>query len=113
MAQPIKKLLLVIPIRDQDDLAPVVESEGWHTVKDLFRKTSTSYNTHWNGKFVLDQDEVPWKASDSEIQELSGTSGEVVVIVDAKYQISDKINLFADRDGSVYALESDLAHLLD
>ena len=62
--QPAKKLLLLIHVDVQDDLLPVVESEGWHTIKDLFRKTETSYNQHWNGKSVLDQDEIPFLQSE-------------------------------------------------
>ena len=112
MKQPIRKLLLVIPIRGQEDLMPVVESEGWHTTKDLFRKTGTSYNTHWNGNYVLDQDEIPWKATREEIETLEKSKGRVVVLYEAKYGITDQINLYTDKDGSVYALEENLKHLL-
>jgi hypothetical protein len=112
MKQPVQKLLLVIPIREQEDLLPVVESEGWHTTKDLFRKTGTSYNTHWNGNYVLDQDEIPWKATREEIQALEKSKGRVVVLQEAKYGITDKINLYTDKDGSVYALEDNLQDLL-
>jgi hypothetical protein len=111
MKESVKKLLLVIPIRIQEDLLPVVESEGWHTIKDLFKKTDTSYNTHWNGNFVLDQDEIPWKATKEEIDSLSQTDGRVVVIDDGKYSISEKVTLFADTDGSLYVLEEDVAAL--
>lgn len=112
MKLPTQKLLLVIPIRGQEDLMPVVESEGWHTAKDLFRKTGTSYNTHWNGNYVLDQDEIPWKATREEIQTLEKSKGRVVVLYEMKYNITDKINLYTDKDGSVYALEDNLIHLL-
>jgi len=108
MAETQKKLLLVIPIEAQDDLIPVVESEGWHTVKDLFKKTSTSFNLDWNGKYVLDQDEIPWKVSDSDLGSLKRTSGHVVVLSGAKYNVTEKVALFADTDGSVYVLEKDL-----
>ncbi len=91
MKEPVKKLLLVIPIRTQEDLLPVVESEGWHTVKDLYRKTSTSYNTHWNGNYVLDQDEIPWKATREELDSLQKLKGRVVVLSGTKYNISEKI----------------------
>lgn len=112
MKQEFKKLLLLIPIRVQDDLLPVVESEGWQTVKDLFRKTNTSYNTHWNGHYVLDQDEIPWKASEEEVGCLEKSRGRVVVVSEGKYQISEEITFFTDRDGSVYALEEDVQPLL-
>jgi len=108
MKEPVKKLLLVIPIRTQEDLLPVVESEGWHTVKDLFRKTSTSYNTHWNGNYVLDQDEIPWKATREELDALQKLKGRVVVLSGIKYNISEKIGLYSDTDGSVYVQEEDL-----
>jgi hypothetical protein len=113
MKQEFKKLLLLIPIRVQDDLLPVVESEGWHTVKDLFRKTNTSYNTHWNGNYVLDQDEIPWKASQEEIASLVKSQGRVIVLSDGKYHISDEIAFYTDRDGSVYVLEDDVQGLLE
>ena len=104
----IKKLLLVIPVRSQEDLLPVVESEEWHTVRDLFRKTDTSYNSDWNGNYVLDQDEIPWKATEDELNALLKSKGRVVVIVDGKYNISEKVDLYTDSDGSVYASEEDL-----
>lgn len=108
MKEPVKKLLLVIPVRTQEDLLPVVESEGWHTVKDLFRKTSTSYNTHWNGNYVLDQDEIPWKATREELDALQKLKGKVVVLSGTKYNISEKITLYSDTDGSVYVEEENL-----
>jgi hypothetical protein len=111
-AQSVKKLLLLIYIEAQDDLLPVVESEGWHTTKDLFRKTGTSYNQHWNGQYVLDQDEIPWKASDDELEKLTAFKGRVVVVSDGKYLISEEITLYQDTDGSAYALESDIEPLL-
>jgi len=111
-AQSVKKLLLLIYVEAQDDLLAVVESEGWNTTKDLFRKTGTSYNQHWNGKYVLDQDEIPWKASDAELEELTQFKGRVVVLSDGKYLISDEITLYQDTDGSAYALESDIEPLL-
>ena len=108
MKQPIKKLLLVVPIRTSDDLMPIVVSEGWHTTRDLFKKTDTTYNTHWNGNYVLDQDEIPWKASSEEVNSLKRMSGRVIVIVESKYNISDSITLYADTDGSVYVDEEDV-----
>jgi hypothetical protein len=113
MKEFVTKLLLVIPIRNPEDLLPVVESEGWHTVKDLFRKTNTSYNSHWNGNYVLDQDEIPWKASPEEIDALQQSKGRVVVLSGTKYAISDKITLFSDTDGSVYVQEEDLEQFFD
>lgn len=111
MAEKAKKLLLVIPVRLQEDLLSVVESEGWQTLHDLFKKTATSYNLHWNGNYVLDQDEIPWKASLEEINSLEMTKGRVIVLDDGKYNITDNISLFNDKD-SVYALEDDLGDLL-
>ncbi|HMK37181.1 MAG TPA: hypothetical protein VK463_19060 [Desulfomonilaceae bacterium] len=113
MKEPVKKLLLVIPIRVQEDLTPVLESEGWHTIKDLFRKTGTSYNTHWNGNYVLDQDEIPWKATPEEVDALEKTKGCVVVLNETKYQITEKVILYADKDGSVYVVEEDVASFLE
>jgi hypothetical protein len=112
MAEAPKKLLLVIPIGDQEDLLPVVNSEGWHTVKDLFKKTNTSFNVHWNGNYVLDQDEIPWKVSPEEIAALVESQGRVVVVSDGKYTISEDIPLYTDRDGSVYVLEEAIEELL-
>ncbi len=112
MKEEIKKLLLVIPIKLQEDLEPVVESEGWHTIKDLFTKTGTSYNTHWNGNYVLDQDEIPWKATQEEISSLQPTKGKVVVLNGADYSISDKLTLLTDTDGSVYVFEDDIQSLI-
>ncbi len=112
MAQWQKKLLLVIPVGVQDDLLPVVESEGWHTIKDLFKKTGTSYNRDWNGKYVLDQDEIPWKVSNEELLSLIPAEGDVVVISDGKYHLAEKLTLYKDTDGSVYAMEDDLESFL-
>lgn len=112
MAEAPKKLLLVIPIGDQEDLLPVVNSEGWHTVKDLFKKTSTSFNVHWNGKYVLDQDEIPWKVGPEEMDSLEKSAGQVIVVSDGKYTISEDIPLYTDRDGSVYVLEDAIEELL-
>lgn len=113
MKEPVRKLLLVIPIRVQDDLAPVLESEGWHTVKDLFKKTSTSYNTHWNGNYVLDQDEIPWKATREEVDALEKIKGCVVVLNEAKYHITERVTLYTDKDGSVYVVEEDVTSFLE
>lgn len=113
MKEAEKKLLLVIPVRVQQDLLPVVESEGWHTIADLFKKTSTSYNTHWNGNYVLDQDEIPWKASKEELKSLEKSKGLVVVLSEGKYNISDSVTLYTDKDGSVYVLEDDISSLLE
>lgn len=112
MSEKFRKLLLVIPVRFQEDLLSVVESEGWHTVQDLFKKTATSYNLHWNGNFVLDQDEIPWKATKEEINSLEASKGRVIVLNDGKYNITEKINLYNDKD-SVYALEDDLEDMLE
>ncbi|MGB6065577.1 MAG: hypothetical protein WBG50_12265 [Desulfomonilaceae bacterium] len=113
MKTPIKKLLLVIPVRSQEDLLPVVESEEWHTVKDLFKKTGTSYNTHWNGNYVLDQDEIPWKATQEEVDALQKSKGRVIVLSDGKYNISEKIDLYTDSDGSVYVSEEDVERFFE
>ncbi len=113
MKEPVKKLLLVIPIQKPEDLMPVVVSEGWHTTRDLFKKTSTSYNTHWNGNYVLDQDEIPWKASSGEVDSLRQSSGRVIVVLESKYSISDSITLYSDTDGSVYVVEEDVQGLFE
>lgn len=112
MAEKFKKLLLVIPVGVQEDLLSVVESEGWHTLQDLFKKTGTSYNLHWNGNYVLDQDEIPWKASFEEVNSLEVIKGRVIVLNDGKYNISERVNLFKDKN-TIYALEDDLAYLLE
>ncbi len=112
MAENLKKLLLVIPVILQEDLLSVVESEGWYTLQDLFKKTATSFNLHWNGNYVLDQDEIPWKASLEEINSLEVIKGSVIVLNDGKYNITERINLFKDKD-TVYAFEDDLAYLLE
>jgi hypothetical protein len=112
MSESTTKLLLVIPIRVQEDLDAVVQSEDWHTVKDLFKKTGTSYNTHWNGNYVLDQDEIPWKVSPEEIAALTESEGRVIVVSEGKYGITGSIPLYSDRDGSVYVLEKDVEEML-
>jgi hypothetical protein len=106
-----QKLLLVIPIKLQDDLAQIVESEGLHTVSDLLRKTGTSYNSHWNGNYVLDQDEIPWKAGADELSQLAKTSGRVIVINNMEYGITENVTLFKDTDGSYYVLEEEVNSL--
>lgn len=113
MSAPETTLLLVIPIREQDDLLPVVESEGWYTVKDLFKKTGTSYNTHWNGNYVVDQDEIPWKATKDELNSLTKMTGRVVVLSGSTYNATETVALFTDSDGSVYVRESDLEGFFD
>ena len=113
MKQSEKRLLLVIPIHLQDDLKPIVESEGLHTINDLFRKTGTSYNRHWNGNYVLDQDEIPWKASSDELESLDQLKGRVVVLDELRYKITDKITLYTDKDGSVYVMEDDLKGIFE
>jgi hypothetical protein len=106
------KLLLVNMIQSQEDLMPIVEASGWYTAIDLFRKTGTSYNTHWNGKYVLDLDEKPWNASDEEIASLGKTKATVVVLFDTNYQISEEIGIYVDSDDSAYCLADDVEDLL-
>ncbi len=112
MKETVQKLLLVIPINVLDDLQPIWESEGWNNSKDLFRKTSISYNIHWNGNYVVDQDEIPWKASREELSELKESEGCVVVLSGSEYKISEKVALYCDRDGSFYVLEDNVKSLL-
>jgi hypothetical protein len=112
MSNSAKKLFLVIPVREQGDLEPVVEAEEWHTVRDLLRKTRTSFNAHWNGKYVLDLDERPWRASPEEMEALHHGEGSVVAISDGTYHAVDSIPLFIDSDGSVYVLEDDISSFL-
>jgi hypothetical protein len=107
------KLLLVIPIKLQEDLTQIVESEGLHTVSDLLRKTSTSYNAHWNGNYVLDQDEIPWKATTDEVNQLTKADGRVIVINNMEYGITENIALFKDKDGSYYVLEEEVSSLTE
>lgn len=117
MKASVKKLLLVIPIRLEEDLLPVIqsewESEGWHSATDFFRSTGTAYETHWNGNYVLDQDEIPWKASKEEWDSLEKSKGRVVVLSGSRYNISGKITLYTDTDGSVYVSEDDLEGLFN
>jgi hypothetical protein len=108
-----EKLLLVIYVDEQEDLTPIVSAEGWHTIKDLLRKTDTSYNTHWNGKYVIDLDETPWKATPEEINSLGRTTGSVVCIADGDYRNIDKLTILLDKDGSAYVKETDVKELID
>ncbi|MFH0959730.1 MAG: hypothetical protein V1897_13610 [Pseudomonadota bacterium] len=105
------KLLLVVPITNQDDLQFVVEAEEWHTVQDIFKKTGTSFLRDWNGNYVLDLDEIPWKASPEELDSLKIVEGRVIAVIGSKYRISQNTNLFKDKN-SIYALEKDVNHLL-
>jgi hypothetical protein len=66
------------------------------------------YATHWHGNYVLDQDEIPWKASKEEIAALERVRGRVIVLAGWKYNISDTLTLYVDKDGSVYAVEDDV-----
>jgi hypothetical protein len=113
MSNKEEKLLLVIYIHEQEDLAPIISAEGWYTVKDLLRKTDTSYNTDWNGKFVIDLDETPWKATQNEMDSLGRTTGSVVCIADGDYRKLDKVTIFLDKDGSAYVREGDVGELID
>jgi hypothetical protein len=108
MTESPKKLLLLIYMEKPDDLMPVVQSENWYTLKDLFNKTQTTFNKDWNGNYVLDQDEVPWKVSDEELASLEKTQGRVIVISDGKYYITGELMLYRDRDGSTYVMEGNV-----
>ncbi|MDQ1238470.1 MAG: hypothetical protein QG577_655 [Thermodesulfobacteriota bacterium] len=108
MKQAVKKLLLVLPLRQETDLPAVAEAEGWQDMNEFFKKTRTSYATHWHGNYVLDQDEIPWKASKEEIAALERVRGRVIVLAGWKYNISDTLTLYVDKDGSVYAVEDDV-----
>lgn len=108
MTDDSNKLLLLFRVENQDDLLPVVEAEGWYTAQDLFRKTRTMYNRDWNGKFVLDQDERPWRADDEELASLKKMSGQVIVLSEGQYHISDDVPLYKDTDGSMYVMEKDV-----
>jgi hypothetical protein len=112
MSEHQKKLLLVIHIRTQVDLLPIVEGEGWHTAKDLFRKTSTLFNRDWNGKYALDLDEKPWLVSEQEFAKLKTRKGRVVALAAGKYHVSDDVPLYVDSDGTPYALADDLKGFL-
>ena len=112
MSENQKKLLLVIHIQTQEDLLPIIEGEGWHTAKDLFRKTGTLFNRDWNGKYALDLDEKPWFVSEQEFAELKVIKGRVVALVAGKRYVSDNVLLYRDRDGTPYALADDLKGFL-
>ncbi|MGC8659934.1 MAG: hypothetical protein ACP5U1_12755 [Desulfomonilaceae bacterium] len=104
------KLLLVVPITNQDDLNFVVEAEEWHTVQDIFKKTGTSFLRDWNGNYVVDLDEIPWKATSEELNSLEIIEGKVITITESKYKISSPKKLYRDKQ-SVYVLETDVADL--
>ena len=104
------KLLLVVPISNQDDLHFVVEGEGWHTVQDIFKKTGTSFLHDWNGNYVVDLDEIPWKATPEELDSLEIIEGKVVAVTESKYRITGPKKLYKDKR-SVYVLEADVTDL--
>ena len=106
------KLLLVVPINSQQDLQFVVEAEEWHLVQDIFKKTGTSFLRDWNGNYVLDLDEIPWRASPEELEALQIIEGRVIAVIGSKYGISEIIRLYKDKE-SVYALENDVKDLLN
>ncbi|MGC8603325.1 MAG: hypothetical protein ACP5VS_06535 [Desulfomonilaceae bacterium] len=110
MTQKEIKLLLVVPISRQEDLDFVVEAEEWHTVQDIFKKTGTSFLRDWNGNYVLDLDEIPWKATNEELHSLKVIEGKVITIIESKYNISKAVKLFKDK-GSIYVMETDVADL--
>ncbi len=110
MSQNEIKLLLVVYISSQDDLQFVVEAEEWHTVQDIFKKTGTSFLRDWNGNYVLDLDEIPWKASPEELNSLKIVEGRVIAVIGSKYKISESTKLYKDK-GSVYAIENDVKDL--
>ncbi|MCX5874575.1 MAG: hypothetical protein NTY51_15260 [Deltaproteobacteria bacterium] len=110
MSQKETKLLLVVPIRSQEDLQFVVEAEEWHTVKDVFKKTGTSFLRDWNGNYVLDLDEIPWKATQEELQVLEIIEGRVIAITESEYKISTLKKLYKDKE-SFYVLENDVTDL--
>ncbi len=112
MSQKEIKLLLVVPIATQEDLKFVVEAEEWHTVQDVFKKTGTSFLRDWNGNYVLDLDEIPWKATPEEIHSLKVIEGKVIAVSESQYKISAPKKLYKDKE-SVYVLETDVADLFN
>lgn len=104
------KLLLVVPIGSQEDLTFVVEAEEWHTVQDIFKKTGTSFLRDWNGNYVVDLDEIPWKATPEEVGSLKVIEGKVIAVNESKYKISQPKKLYKDKE-SFYVLESDVVDL--
>lgn len=112
MSQKEIKLLLVVPIATQEDLNFVVEAEEWHTVQDIFKKTGTSFLRDWSGNYVLDLDEIPWKATPEEIQSLKVIEGKVIAVSASQYKISTPKKLYKDKE-SVYALETDVSDLFN
>jgi len=108
MKDAVKKLLLVLPLRQEEDLVAGAAAEGWQDMNEFYQKTRTAYAIHWSGNYVLDQDEIPWKASKEEVSALERIRGRVIVLAGWKYNISDVLTLHVDKDGSVYAVETDL-----
>jgi|UniRef100_A0A7C4ARQ0 hypothetical protein len=108
MKQSPKKLLLVLPLRQEADLIAVAEAEGWQDIDEFFKQTHTAFETHWESNYVVDQDEIPWKATKEEIGSLERLKGRVIVLNGPRYMISDVLTLYADKDGSVYVVEEDL-----
>ncbi len=106
------KLLLVVPITNQEDLNFVVEAEEWHTVQDIFKKTGTSFLRDWNGNYVIDLDEIPWKATLEELNALEIIEGKVITITESKYRISTPKKLYKDKQ-SVYVIETDVTDLFN
>ncbi|MCL5125767.1 MAG: hypothetical protein M1511_14955 [Deltaproteobacteria bacterium] len=106
------KLLLVVPITNQEDLNFVVEAEEWHTVQDIFKKTGTSFLRDWNGNYVIDLDEIPWKATPEELNALEIIEGKVITITESKYRISTPKKLYKDKQ-SVYVIETDVTDLFN
>lgn len=103
-----KKLLLLIHVEKPEDLMPVVQSENWFTLKDLFHKTQTTFNRDWNGNYVVDQDEIPWQVSEQELGSLELTQGRVIVLYGGTFFITEPLTLYRDRDGSTYVMEEDV-----
>ena len=112
MSQKEIKLLLVVPIATQEDLNFVVEAEEWHTVQDIFKKTGTSFLRDWNGNYVVDLDEIPWKATSEELQSLKVIAGKVIAVIESQYKISTSKKLYKDKE-SVYVLEADVTDLFN
>lgn len=113
MENKAQKLLLLIYVHEQEDLTPIITGEGWHTIKDLLNKTGTLYNTDWNGNYVIDLDETPWKATTEEIESLGITNGTVVSLIGGDYRKKEKAPIYLDKDGSAYIKESDATELIE
>jgi len=88
--------------------------EVWYVPKnqDIFKKKGTSFLRDWNGNYVLDLDEIPWKATPEELHSLKVIEGKVIAVSESQYNISGPNKLYKDKE-SVYVLETDVTDLFN